>query len=471
MVAAVRNPLALCFIAILACAALAAGSDTTRPMTVYGASAVAVNPQSLPPPLPAPAAPPTLDELNALLASLSKVPFVDPAKQPPVIRLDDDWLTKGDCLGRYGRYWGCWAAICSPEDYLWGAGPQQVEYVAQIGLNHMKYDSIRYWIHWLYTQNPNSLEIPPTFLHSRVFHGLTTWNMNRRQAEWDDHGEAYPMSKSGPGLYCTVRIPEGLYCLSLYNFNKDGHGGANRFRDFTVSVRGQPLNKPLDEIADFGRRPELARGRMRDFWGSVYERYLVRGPTTITVEVDRNHSFCTILAGVFLDLVDEEPVPYFHALDEWQALGTMDEKLREALRKETSTEHTARFQPGRTETEAAARLFEELERSRLTNAAWWAAEGRRYYVAILRWTQGAYKESPAGPEKQRLLARATTCQYQLGLYEKWEAGQVALGKRTARQIEKSQRWDEKMYSCSGNGYQIVTESLKPKETPTRKGEY
>ena len=39
------------------------------------------------------------------------------------------------------------------------------------------------------------------------------------------------MSMDGPDLYCTLKVPQGLYDLSLYNFNKDGHESANRLRD------------------------------------------------------------------------------------------------------------------------------------------------------------------------------------------------------------------------------------------------
>jgi len=416
------------------------------------------NPQSDVPLLPAPAAPPTLDELNAMLAALAKVPFVPPEKQPAVVRLDDDWLTKGDCLGRYGRYWGCWCAICSPNDYIWGAGPERVEYAPCIGLNCTDLDSLRRWIHWSKTNNVKSLEMPPTYLHSRVLRGETTWGEPRRQAEWDDHGETYPMAKDGPDLYCTLKVPPGLYYLALYNFNKDGHDGANRYRDFCVSVRPHATERYLNDISGFDREPELARGRMRDFWGGAYKRFLVRGPTEITIEVGRNHSFCTILAGVFLDLVDEEPVPYFHGLEEWKILCAKQEKDRQSLRAQTPADRAARFQPGQSEAEAALRLFAELERTRLINPVWWAREGRRFYAPVLRWTRSAVKNTPAGPEIQRLLARATTCYYQLGIFEKWEQGQVALGKTPARQIEKGIRWDG-ITECGGKGFEIVIRAL------------
>ncbi|MDQ3812446.1 MAG: hypothetical protein M3347_00685, partial [Armatimonadota bacterium] len=68
-----------------------------------------------------------------------------------VTALDDDWMTQGDWLGRYGRYWACLAAMLSPQDYVWGAGWQKVDYNSRIGPNATKDDTIRYWVHWLYT--------------------------------------------------------------------------------------------------------------------------------------------------------------------------------------------------------------------------------------------------------------------------------------------------------------------------------
>ena len=418
------------------------------------------NPQSFPS-LPQPAAPPTLAELNAMLSDLAKVPFVPPEKQPVVVRLDDDWLTKGDCLGRYGRYWGCWCAICSPQNYEWGAGPEKVEKCAFIGPNCAKDDALRYWVHWLYTTNPNTLEMPPTYLHSRILKGFTTPERYRRQAEWDDHGETYPWSKDGPHLFCTLRIPPGLYTLLLYNFNKDGHGGTNRFRDYRLSIRPHPAGQPLQDAEGFRQWPELARGRMRDFWNGAYKRFLVRGPTEITFQVSRNHSFNTILAGIFLDLVDEYPVPYFCRLEEWQAMKSAEAEEIRTLQVEARTPgaRAARFLAGATDSEAAKRAFDELERMRLWNPVWWAAEGVRFYKPLLRWHLAALQEVPAGPVKQELYARATTCYYRLGLYEKWEAGQILVGKTPARSIEKALRWDG-VHDFDGKGYQVVTDYLR-----------
>jgi streptogramin lyase len=452
--ARLKTPLAAAPKSPGAASPIASGASSFNPQSAIR------NPQFSP--LPSPLGPPTLSELNSMLAALAKVPFVPPEKQPVVVRLDDDWLTKGDCLGRYGRYWGCWCAICAPQNYIWGAGSEKVQFEARIGPNCASSDSLRYWVHWLYTKNTNSLEMPPTYYHSRVVKGFTTADFVRRQAEWDDHGEAYPMSRAGPGLFCTLKVPAGLYYLSLYNFNKDGHSGNNRFRDYAVSVRPHPAGRPACEIDDFGARREWARTRMRDFWNGAYKRFLVRGPTEITFQVGRNHSFNTILAGVFLDFVDEYPVPYFQTAVEWQRTCADREKERQALQAESLSDaaRLQRFRPSLAEAEAASRLFDELERMRLVNPAWWSRDSRPFYAAAQRWALKGLNDVSPGPDKQRLYARAATCFYHLGLYEKWEAGQTLLGKRTARCIEKALKWDGQTYSCQGRGREIVAVYLE-----------
>jgi hypothetical protein len=269
------------------------------------------------------------------------------------------------------------------------------------------------------------------------------------------------MAKDGPGLFCTLMIPPGLFYLSLYNFNKDGHDGHNRFRDYGLSVRSQSLGQPVYDLTGFAKQPELARARVTDFWNGMYKRFLVRGPSQLTFQVSRNHSFNTILAGVFLDLVDEYPVPYFQNLTEWQRTSADHEKERQSLQANwyPGGPYLQRFRPGHTEDEAAARVFSELERLRLVNPTWWATEGRPYYAASLRWTLNRLKDLPPDSEKQRLYARATTCYYQLGQYEKWEAGQLLLGKIPARQIERGLRWDGMSESCENTAIEMVLSAI------------
>ena len=403
-------------------------------------------------PFPKAAGAPDVQELERLLELVrnrSKTP--DGTR---VVQLPDDWTTQGTWLGRYGRYWASLNAMLAPYDFVWGAG-RGVEYVAQIGRNADKDDTLRYWIHWLQTANPRSLEMPSTYLDSRVDRGYIDWNDNpakqkyRRQSEWDDHGEAYPMTKDGPDIYLTLIVPPGDYVLSLFNHNKDGHDGYNRARDYMVSVRPHPHQKDEDVLSfvDFEKQPEWARSRWRDFWGSNWKRFAVRGPQELTVKLDRNYSYNTILAGVFLDEINEEPYPYFDttfgARDPWRA----------------TTELT---QP---EDAVAEALWFELQKAKADDALWWSANGRLFYQALLRFYQPALMRT-ATPQTNALWRRIGTCNYVLCRYPEWEKAQERRGLMTARAIESDLQWDKKS-DDSGRGRQLVQEyreALKTKDT-------
>lgn len=327
-----------------------------------------------------------------------------------------------------------------------------MSYHSQIGPNALASDSIRYWVHWLYTKDRRSLEMPPTYLHSRVLKGLTTWDIFRRQAEWDDHGEAYPQSKDGPDVYFNLQVPAGLYCMSLYDFNKDGHTGKNRFRDYRISIR-QHSSSSLRDFTDFEQQEEMAKGRIRDFWGGVYKRYLVQGPTVLTVQVSRNYSHNTILAGVMLDLVEEYPLPYFHTLNEWNALSAAKEDAAiKYMANRTGVSSEPRLL---SQTQVGITILEELELIRSVNPSWWATNSRRYYLALHRWyaQPPTLAKVPADAERTKKIA---SCQYFISLYGDWEKSQRDVGLKPARDIEKALRWDGVTYSCEGQGYGIIS---------------
>jgi len=367
-------------------------------------------------PLPAPEPPPTLAELNAMLKTVSAVAPDKSELAPKVVALDDDWLTEGDWLGRYGRYWACLCAMSyAPMNYIWGTGAQNVDYRTRLGPNHNPKDKLRYFVTTPYTTNPRSLELPPTYLDSRVRKHLTTWRMNRRQSEADDHGETYPITQEGPSVHCNLTVPAGLYVLSLYDYNKDVHGtdGNNRLRDYRISVRPLRKAKPLKDTDYFDQQPELAHSRIYDFWGGVWKRFLVRGPVVLSVQINRNHSFNTILPAITLDTIEEEPSPYFHlASQNLAATSTMS---------------------------VADQLFNNLDILRLTNSHWWAENSGSYYKSLLRWYKGQPISTDA--EDKRLMARLGTCYYEAALYSSWEDCENKRGLTSARQIEKQLRWD------------------------------
>ena len=416
--------------------------------------------------LPSPRPAPALDELNALLQKVRAVPAADEDANP-VTLLADDWRTQGDWLGRYGRYYARLHAMLSPDDYEWGAGAQSTEFAARIGAHITPGDSLRYWVQWLYTEDARSLEMPPVYLDSRVIAGLVpTAASIRRQSELDDHGEAYPITHQGPDLYLTLKVPQGAFYLSLYDCNKDGQGYSNRWRDYRVSVRPHPADLPMESIKGFEEWPELASGRIRDFWHGVYKRFLVSGPQTLTIQVNRNYSHNAILAGAFLDQVSEEPEPYFA-----QPTLTLaqERQARRARTAQLQLDHRADVAAVTTEAEAVEAIWRELERTKAENTAWWASEGRTVYARLLPWLEReAARPGVTGERTQSLEARLGTCYYQLAMFEPWEKSQQRRGLTTARAIEKGLRWNGKP-GWSGQGRTAVIQAQVERKKATKTG--
>lgn len=413
--------------------------------------------------LPAPAKALSLAEWNAVLGEVERVK-PEAGEAAFAVALDDDWTTRGDWLGRRGLYWANLCAILSPYDYVWGASPQQIQYFSRIGPNADKGDGLRYWVHWLYTDNPRSLEMPAIYFDSRLKRKHTgDLKKLRRQAEIDDHGEAYPMTKDGPHLYMNLQVPRGLFFLSLYDFNKDGHTNNNRIRDYRLSIRPQKAGAPMSSIANFHSSPEWSNGRIRDFWGGVWKRFLVRGPQTLTIEVNRNYSYNTILAGVFLDRLTEKPAPYFQTVGQQAAQEDADERERRKL-VEARQSQAPNFVAATTEDEAATRLWAALENTKLLNPAWWAQEGRRFYLPLLRYNTARLRQSIA-EEMPATVRRMATNLYHLQMFSEWETYLKRQKLTTAREIEKSLRWDGAS-SYPGKGYATITQLLDtPRASP------
>jgi hypothetical protein len=402
-------------------------------------------------PLPSPAHAPDLAELNALLQEVQAVP-VARLTNGAVVPLEDDWQTEGQWTGRYGRFWIALCANISPNDDVWGAG-WDVMYDARMGLNHAPGDSLRYWIHWTATKDNRCLEMSPLYLQSRVLRKETTWDRDRRESEWDDHGETYPMSKDGPHVYCSLSIPAGLFYLSLYEIDPNGHDDdSDRFRDYQISIRAYPgrvsldqqvgktfIMRPPNDIAGFDQQPELAHARAHDFWGGVYKRFLVRGPTKLTIQVNRNYSMNTILPGVMLDLVDELPPPYYCTRQEWEA------KQQNSLEADVSA-----FVPADNAAAAAQRLAAALDGMPSKNETWWAENKRRFYLPLLRWEL-------AENDKTNSPALATSF-YELNRFADWEKQLHQEGLTTAREMEKALRWDG--VAGPGMGNQMISAYVK-----------
>ncbi|MCX7048552.1 MAG: hypothetical protein NTX50_24085 [Candidatus Sumerlaeota bacterium] len=243
-----------------------------------------------------------MDGLNLRLLGLRA-----PMTLPYAEYLGEDWSTQGDWLGRFGR---ARAVLCATN---YAAPPKLVisfnfghiraffaDIIGSIGPNAPANDSLRHWIHWITTDNPRVLYVPDIG--------------TRRQAEWDDHGEAYPRTHEGPDLWLLVKATERVNRLSLYFYNKDGHKGENRCRDYQIEIYPHKEDKQTSGIEPRGPRIQaggktissdlvaydgkpagptnkfyrltglpatalhnspLARSRIRDFWGGAYKQFIL----------------------------------------------------------------------------------------------------------------------------------------------------------------------------------------------------
>lgn len=400
--------------------------------------------QSTNPPLPSSGDAITFEHMIDMLHYLNTIPPEAIDLAPLVTALDDDWLTEGQWLGRYGRYWACLCAMASTSDLVWGTGPQPVDYKAVIGNVHAPNDVLRSYVQWQFTDNPKSLELPPLTLRAAVDKKATDWRLDRREAENDDHGEAYPYTIAGPDIYFSLNVPSGLYYLSLYDFNKDGHDsdqdGAGWCRDFRISIR-QHTGRSLADISGFTTMPELAHGRICSFWGGVWKRFLVRGPISLTIRLERQDSLDTILPAVTLDLVDEEPPLYYKTFAEWLATELQDKRHR--------TQLIADWKAGRTEgkpiplnmssDDAANRIMDKLDQLRLVNPVWWAANGPRFYAALIPWYVHVTESDVGTSTRKDAYKLLATCYYQTHQFSQWEDCLGTAGIIPARQIEMSLR--------------------------------
>ncbi|MDR0391873.1 MAG: hypothetical protein LBH59_08200 [Planctomycetaceae bacterium] len=249
--------------------------------------------------LPSKIKPPTAKELRATFYNLKEIKVE--SKPPKVLTLNDDWRTKGDWIDRHGRYSTVLCAIRNGMNGYDGSFADAVQFAGGIGQNFKaKKDSLRHWIHWLQSDDKRVLQFSA--------------EGGRRQSSWGDHKEVYPITLDGPHIYITCKMPAGRHLVSFYFFNKDGHDGKNKLRDFILSAKVFKLpNGFFEKLQNeeayveplFLQAPKGEQTRIKDFWGGVYKRFYVdvKEGEYAVFKVDSHYSFSTIVSGVFVDPV------------------------------------------------------------------------------------------------------------------------------------------------------------------------
>jgi sugar lactone lactonase YvrE len=427
---------------------------------------------SKPPALPSQAQPPNLAQFEDELRKMATVPPSENPNDPYVLPLDDDWRTEGAWLGRYGKYWCLLAAMDDPHaGYVWGAGPENLAHSVGLGNHRPDNNFLRFWIAQnFFTDDYRALEIPPVYMHSRVIHGLTTWNKDRRLAEWDDHGESYTSVSEGPGIDVRLSVPEGTFFMSLYEVNDDAHSADRRDprRDFKVVVSNESGNNRTGNVPSkpSSNDSPMAYARVVNFWGGVYKRFLVRGPVNLKISLKREYSFNTIFNAVMVDLPDERPVGYFQTVDEWERAKTASAMKAQTLLAEwqvNPSERAIQFSAYQSEADAARGLLEKIDEFRTWNPQWYAMNGNKLAILLARWYKG---HANCGED---LAMDEASAFYLAGLYQAWEDCQSLNHLTTARQIEKSLRWDGVTRDNSGKGYETIREYLVSAPSLTARG--
>jgi hypothetical protein len=225
--------------------------------------------------------------------------------------LRNDWRTQGDWVGRYGKEYDILCSANFDLSFVTIAPDYAPNVDAFCGPHHRwPFESMREWEYKADTHNLKSLYIPELGY--------------RRQTNWDDHGETYSTNFQGPDLWIRVHLKKaGIYRLSLYFFNKDGHTSYNRPRDWLVEVYPlpqaycQPMARPLLSAMVFLKNPAaqqwaswamaatpLAETRVVNFWNPVYTRFAIAGPGQYMVRIVRGSSINTEICGIFLDQAD-----------------------------------------------------------------------------------------------------------------------------------------------------------------------
>jgi hypothetical protein len=249
------------------------------------------------PALPSAAAAPELPFLAAQVNAMNAA-GKEQVSLPSIVALQDDWLTQGNWIDRYGNFCAVLFAQAGAYNFVGGYFGAYGSGLLGTGGNHN--DSIRYWVAALNTTDIRALQCLQLG--------------GRKQAECNDNGTAFAPAVQGPDLFYTLLLPPGQYIISLYFVNDDGQKSApNSMRDYQIECRNTPMPDSDFRSLGSGSRsvesrfvaaPPGARARVANFWGGVYKRFYVKtDPSSgvVSLRITRNHSSNTILSGVFVD--------------------------------------------------------------------------------------------------------------------------------------------------------------------------
>jgi len=185
--------------------------------------------------------------------------------------LADDTWSRGNWVGQYGGYAYALFGAKSPASVFGGPGwPVHLR-----GYTGDPKDSHRAWLSTMNTAaDDRALQTPD--------------GKSRIASVWDDHGEERKIGEK-PGLLVDLNLPDGLCLLSLYFYEVDWP----QFRDYKLILLSRKTKKPILTTT------------VGHFFGGKYKRFALKGHRKITIQIDTLTSPNAILAGLFIDRLDD----------------------------------------------------------------------------------------------------------------------------------------------------------------------
>jgi hypothetical protein len=251
--------------------------------------------------LPVPADPPTAADMESWQKQI-EAPSAT-IKPGDAYYLGDDWETQGNWVSHYGNQW---ALLCeswdgSQNDFF---TDNRISSGSFLGPTSNNGDGLRSW-----------LADPDSKSRSSLYDPLQG---KRPVSNWNDNAEAYSITAGGGDLWYSITVPEGVYRLATYFYNNDGDSGGNRSRDYLEEIRPYTADTSKVTTAD---KP-IAMARIVDFRSGVYKSFVICGPASYDVRVNRNGSLNGMISGYFLDKLagppdasDRARPPWLHGVD------------------------------------------------------------------------------------------------------------------------------------------------------------
>ncbi len=190
-----------------------------------------------------------------------------------------DRQTRGDWPLRYGNAGG---ELFATDEPRWMNEGSDFHFSTAPHLRDPKEADFFTFTPWDRSDNPNVLQLPLKNIRRLGEFNDGTWQDDR-----------YPPSFDGPDLWTRFSVPEGLFRVSYYWFNKDGHTGSNRQRDHRIELFSPGANA-------FESEP-MARARLWSGWNGQYASFAARGPANFRVRFARDRSHSTQLNAFFFD--------------------------------------------------------------------------------------------------------------------------------------------------------------------------